>query len=65
MAASGSAWTSAQSLFNKLLTMAASILLARMLAPSDYGLAFFVANAAVFAFIFPALVTTDVLLSNR
>jgi PST family polysaccharide transporter len=64
-AASGSAWTTAQSVFNKLLTMAASILLARMLAPSDYGLAFFVANAAVFAFVFPAPVMADVLLADR
>lgn len=64
-AASGSAWTTAQSVLNKLLTMAAGILLARMLAPGDYGLAFFVANAVVFAFVFPTPVMADVLLSDR
>jgi O-antigen/teichoic acid export membrane protein len=64
-AASGSAWTSGQLILNKLVTIAAGVLLTRMLSPSDYGLAFFVVNLVAFVFVCPAFVMGDVLLADR
>ncbi len=64
-AASGSAWTTAQTVLNKVATTAAGLVLARLLSPAEYGLAFFVVNVVVFAFIFPTFVMGDVLLAER
>jgi PST family polysaccharide transporter len=64
-AAHGSAWMTAQTVLNKLATVLAGLLLARMLSPDDYGIAFFVVNVVVFVFIVPTPVMGDVLLAEQ
>ncbi|MBI1304439.1 MAG: oligosaccharide flippase family protein [Phycisphaera sp.] len=64
-AAHGSAWMTAQTVLNKLATILAGFLLARLLSPDDYGLAFFAVSVAVFAFVFPTPVMGDVLLAEQ
>ncbi len=64
-AAHGSVWMTAQTVLNKLATVVAGLVLARLLSPDDYGLAFFAVNAAVFAFVFPTPVMGDVLLAEQ
>jgi O-antigen/teichoic acid export membrane protein len=64
-AAHGSVWMTAQTVLNKLVTILAGLLLARLLSPDDYGLAYFAVNVAVFAFVFPTPVMGDVLLSEQ
>lgn len=57
----GSAWTTAQTLLSKLLTVVAGLVLTRLLVPSEYGIAFFAAHLCVFFFPFPTFVMGDVL----
>jgi lipopolysaccharide exporter len=64
-AAHGSVWMTAQTVLNKLVTILAGLLLARLLSPDDYGLAYFAVSVAVFAFVFPTPVMGDVLLSEQ
>lgn len=63
-AAHGSAWTTAQTVINKLVTTVAGVALARLLTPADYGLASFAANISVFFFVLPTYVMGDVMLAN-
>ncbi|MEY3141544.1 MAG: hypothetical protein RLY21_37 [Planctomycetota bacterium] len=63
-AAHGSAWTTAQTVLNKLVTVGANVILAHLLAPGDYGLAFLAANIAVYFFVLPTYVMGDVMLAN-
>lgn len=63
-AAHGSAWMTAQTVVNKVVTLFAGILLARLLLPADYGLAFFAANLSAYFFILPTFVLGDVVLAS-
>jgi O-antigen/teichoic acid export membrane protein len=55
----------AQTILNKIATTLAGLVLARLLSPAEYGIAFFVVNVVVFVFIFPTFVMGDVLLAER
>jgi PST family polysaccharide transporter len=60
----GSVWTTAQTVLNKLITVLAGLVLARLLSPAEYGLAFFAAHISVFFFVVPSFVMGDVLLAQ-
>ncbi len=64
-AASGSAWTTAQTVVNKAITVIAMLLLARLLSPGEFGLANLAASIGAFAFVFAPFVMGDVLLSQQ
>ncbi len=59
----GSAWTTLQTLANKVASVAAMCLLARMLVPADFGLANLAVSIGAFAFVIPPYVMGDVLIS--
>lgn len=61
----GTALMTAQTVLNKLATVLAGLVLARLLSPDDYGIAFFVVNVVVFVFIVPTPVMGDVLLADQ
>ena len=61
----GTVWMTAQTVLNKSVTTVAGLVLARLLSPADYGIAFFVVNVVVFVFVFPVFVMGDVLLVER
>lgn len=63
-AASGSAWTTAQTLANKCVTIFAMWALARLLDPADFGLANFAVSLGPFFFILAPFVMGDVLLAE-
>ena len=62
-AVAGSAWTTLQTLANKVASVAAMYLLARMLLPADFGLASLAVSIGAFAFVIPPYVMGDVLIS--
>lgn len=64
-AASGSAWTTAQTVVNKAITVIAMLLLARLLSPGEFGLANLAASIGAFAFVFAPFVMGDVLLAEQ
>lgn len=64
VAARGSAWTTAQTLANKFLTALATLVLAKLLAPADFGLANVAISVGVLAFVLAPFVMGDVLLSQ-
>jgi len=63
-AVTGSAWTTAQTLANKFLTVFAVLLLAKLLAPADFGLANLAVSVGSFAFVFAPFVMGDVLITE-
>lgn len=63
-AASGSAWTTLQTVGNKLVTVFAMLVLARLLTPAEFGLANLAASIGAFTFIFAPFVMGDVLLAE-
>jgi PST family polysaccharide transporter len=63
-AASGSAWTTLQTLANKVVTVFAMLVLAKLLEPADFGLANLAISVGSFAFIIAPFVMGDVLLSH-
>lgn len=63
-AASGSAWTTAQTIANKLVTIGAMYLLARFLTPAELGLADLAATIGAFFFVLAPFVMGDVLLAQ-
>ena len=63
-AASGSAWTTAQTVVNKFVTVFAMLLLARFLSPAEFGIANLAASIGAFVFVFAPFVMGDVLLSR-
>lgn len=64
-ASSGTRWTTAQALLNKLATAVGMVLVARALEPSEYGLAIVVMIAHGFVALLPVLVMGDVLISHQ
>ncbi len=63
-AASGSAWTTLQTLSNKVVTVFAMLVLAKLLEPADFGLSNLAISVGSFAFIIPPFVMGDVLLAR-
>lgn len=63
-AASGSAWTTAQTVINKFVTVFAMLLLARFLSPAEFGIANLAATIGAFVFVFAPFTMGDVLLSR-
>jgi O-antigen/teichoic acid export membrane protein len=60
----GSLLASAQTAINKIAALACSIILARVLAPSDYGVAFTATSIGAFAFVLAPWVLNDLLVSD-
>ena len=60
---SGAFWILAQSFLNKLVTIAATLLIAFFLSPEEYGVATIALAVATFAWIFPPEVMGDVLIA--
>ena len=58
-----SAWTTLQTLANKVASVAAMYLRARVLLPADFGLASLAVSIGAFAFVIPPYVMGDVLIS--
>lgn len=63
-AASGSAWTTLQTVANKFATVFATLLLARFLDPAEIGLGNLAVSIAVFAFVLAPVVMGDVLIAR-
>ena len=63
-AASGSAWTTLQTVANKFVTVFAMLVLARLLTPAEFGLASLAASIGAFLFVFSPFVMGDVLLAQ-
>jgi O-antigen/teichoic acid export membrane protein len=63
-AASGSAWTTVQTVANKLVTIVATLLLARFLSPAEFGLANLALMIGAFTFVIAPFVMGDVLLAQ-
>lgn len=64
-AAWGSRWATFQSVANKIATMLAMLIVARMLEPGEYGLASLVNTVVGFVMIMPVVVMADVLISHQ
>jgi O-antigen/teichoic acid export membrane protein len=64
VAVSGSAWTTLQTLLNKIATVFAMLVLAKLLEPADFGLANLAISVGSFAFIIAPFVMGDVLLAS-
>lgn len=64
-AASGTGWTSIQGLLNKLATMAAMLLVSRLLSPDEYGMGNLVVAVAGLLIVMPPLVMGDVLITHQ
>lgn len=62
-AAAGSAWTTAQTVVNKAVTVGAMLLLARLLSPEDFGRANLATSVGAFVSVISPFVLGDVLLS--
>jgi O-antigen/teichoic acid export membrane protein len=62
-AASGSAWTTVQTVVNKAVTVVAMLLLARILDPEDYGRANIATSVGAFISVISPFILGDVLLS--
>lgn len=60
----GSALTSAQTIVNKVAALAASLVLAKLLDPSDYGVAFTATTLGAFLFFLAPWVLNDLLVSR-
>lgn len=63
-AASGSAWTTAQTVANKFVTVFAMLAIARFLSPSELGLANLAVSIGAFCFVFAPFVMGDVLIAE-
>lgn len=63
-AATGSAWTTAQTVANKFVTVFAMLAIARFLSPAEVGLANSAASIGAFVFVFAPFVMGDVLLAE-
>ena len=63
-AASGSAWTTAQTVANKFVTVFAMLAIARFLSPAELGLANLAVSIGAFCFIFAPFVMGDVLIAE-
>jgi PST family polysaccharide transporter len=63
-AASGSAWTTLQTIGNKLVTVFAMLVLARLLSPAEFGLANLAASIGAFVFVLAPFTMGDVLLAQ-
>jgi PST family polysaccharide transporter len=64
-AASGSAWTTLQTVTNKFVTVFATLLLAHFLTPAEIGLGNLAVSIAVFAFVLAPVVMGDVLIAEK
>jgi O-antigen/teichoic acid export membrane protein len=60
----GSALTSAQTIVNKVAALAASLVLAKLLDPADYGVAFTATTLCAFLFVLAPWVLNDLLVSR-
>jgi O-antigen/teichoic acid export membrane protein len=60
----GSALTSAQTILNKIAALAASLVLAKLLDPADYGVAFTATTLSAFLFVLAPWVLNDLLVSR-
>ena len=60
----GSAWTTAQTVINKFAVLIASLVLARLLDPADYGIAFIATTVGAFFFVLAPWVLNDLLVSD-
>ena len=63
-AASGSAWTTLQTVANKFVTVFAMLVLARLLTPAEFGLASLASSIGSFAFVLAPFVMGDVLIAQ-